>query len=119
MSSSLILSAPPLVNIAMRRTVLYWIWSTAHLAGRITLRSTYTKKLSIKLMDLENQLVAQNAQQDSHLMEILLSMSARIVTLIAQSASTMEMSVIWTNVLFAEVDGRCTLLNKDAWSLAA
>ena len=70
-------------------------------------------------MDLEYQLVAQNAQQDLHLMEILLSMSARIATLIAQSASTMEMSAIWTNVLYAEVDGRCTPLNKDAWSLAA
>jgi len=98
---------------------LYWIWSTAHLAGRITPRSIYTRKLSIKQMDLENQLVVQNVQQDSHLMEILLSMSARIAILIAQSALTMVMSVIWTNVLYAEVDGRCTLLNKDAWSLAA
>ena len=119
MLSSLILSAQPLVNIAMRRTALYWIWNTAHLAGRITLRSIYSKKLNIKLMDLEYQLVAQNALQDSHLMEILLSMSVRIATLIALSASTMEMSAIWTNVLFAEVDGRCTPLNKDAWSLAA
>jgi hypothetical protein len=70
-------------------------------------------------MDLENQLVVQNAQQASHLMEILLSMSARIATQIAQSASTMVMSVIWTNVLNVEVDGRCTLLNKDVWRLAA
>jgi hypothetical protein len=119
MLSSLILSARLLVNIAMRRTMLYWIWSTAHLAGKITPRSIYTRKLSIKLMDLENQLVVQNAQQASHLMEILLSMSARIATQIAQSASTMVMSVIWTNVLNVEVDGRCTLLNKDVWRLAA
>jgi hypothetical protein len=113
MLSSLILSARLLVNIATRRTMLYWIWSTAHLAGKITPRSIYTRKLSIKLTDLENQLVVQNAQQASHLMEILLSMSARIATQIAQSASTMVMLVIWTNVLNVEVDGRCIPLSKD------